>query len=89
MRLSLEGIGATLSTQDGYTVVENLIPGGAAAKSGEIEPKDKIIAVAHDEQIRNQLSLVWGVEPAVVRPTISFNLFFATTQKIFKFVFKN
>ena len=46
MRLSLEGIGATLSSQDGYTVVENLIPGGAAAKSGEIEPKDKIIAVA-------------------------------------------
>ncbi len=45
MRLSLQGIGATLSSQDGYTVVENLVPGGAAAKSGLMEPKDKIIAV--------------------------------------------
>jgi len=32
MRLSLEGIGATLSSQDGFTVVEQLVPGGAAAK---------------------------------------------------------
>lgn len=45
MRLSLEGIGATLSSQDGFTVVEQLVPGGAAAKSGLIEPQDKIIAV--------------------------------------------
>lgn len=45
MNLSLEGIGATLSSQDGYTVVEQLIPGGAASKSGEIESQDKIISV--------------------------------------------
>src|SRR5690606_15677548 len=45
MNLSLEGIGATLSSQDGYTVVEQLIAGGAAAKSGELESQDKIIAV--------------------------------------------
>ncbi len=38
MRLSLEGIGATLSSQDGFTVVEQLVPGGAAAKSSLIEP---------------------------------------------------
>ena len=44
MRLSLEGIGATLSSQDGFTVVEQLVPGGAAAKSGLIDPQDKIIA---------------------------------------------
>ncbi len=45
MGLSLEGIGATLSSQDGFTVVEALVPGGAAAKSGLIQPKDKILAV--------------------------------------------
>lgn len=45
MRLSLEGIGATLSSQDGFTVIEQLIPGGAAALSGKLQPKDKIIAV--------------------------------------------
>lgn len=45
MKLSLEGIGATLSSQDGFTVVEQLVPGGAAAKSSQVEPQDKIIAV--------------------------------------------
>ncbi len=45
MSLSLEGIGATLSWKDGFTVVENLVPGGAADKSGLIKPKDKIVAV--------------------------------------------
>lgn len=49
MRLSLEGIGATLSSQDGFTVVEQLVPGGAAAKSGLIEPQDKIIAVGQSK----------------------------------------
>ncbi|MBK9323695.1 MAG: carboxy terminal-processing peptidase [Bdellovibrionaceae bacterium] len=48
MRLSLEGIGATLSSQDGFTVVEHLVPGGAAAKSGLIDPQDKIIAVGQE-----------------------------------------
>ncbi len=49
MRLSLEGIGATLSSQDGFTVVEQLVPGGAAAKSGLIEPQDKIVAVGQNQ----------------------------------------
>lgn len=49
MELSLEGIGATLKWEDGFTVVESLVEGGAAAKSGEIEPKDKIIAVSQGE----------------------------------------
>ncbi|MDG0818018.1 S41 family peptidase [Bdellovibrio svalbardensis] len=49
MRLSLEGIGATLSSQDGFTVVEQLVPGGAAAKSGLIDPQDKIIAVGQEK----------------------------------------
>ncbi len=48
MRLSLEGIGASLSSQDGYTVIEQIIPGGGAARSGQLKPKDKIIAVAQD-----------------------------------------
>ncbi len=45
MSLSLEGIGATLSWKDGFTVVESLVPGGAADRSGRIKPKDKIVAV--------------------------------------------
>lgn len=46
MRLSLEGIGAVLSSEDGYTVVEEVMPGGGADRSKQIQPKDKILAVA-------------------------------------------
>ncbi len=46
MKLKLEGIGATLSQDDGFTTVEALVTGGAAAKSGLLEPKDKIVAVS-------------------------------------------
>ncbi len=80
MRLSLEGIGATLSSQDGYTVVENLIPGGAAAKSGEIEPKDKIISVAQgtsnkfepviDMPLRDVVKLIRGKKGTKVKLTV-------------------
>ena len=45
MQLSLEGIGASLTSEDGYTIIEELIPGGAADKLGVLKPKDKIIAV--------------------------------------------
>lgn len=45
MGLSLEGIGASLSSQDGFTVIEQLIAGGPASRSGKLRPKDKIIAV--------------------------------------------
>jgi len=45
MRLSLEGIGATLRWEDGYTVISSIIPGGAAAREGTLMPEDKIVAV--------------------------------------------
>ncbi len=48
MRLSLEGIGATLSSEDGYTKVVQLVPDGPAAKDGRLQPEDKIIAVAQE-----------------------------------------
>ena len=46
MQLSLEGIGAALTSDNGFTVIEELIPGGGAERSGLLKPKDKIIAVA-------------------------------------------
>jgi carboxyl-terminal processing protease len=45
MRLELDGIGASLRSVDGYTVVQNIIPGGAADKHGGIKPEDKIVGV--------------------------------------------
>jgi carboxyl-terminal processing protease len=43
--LELVGIGATLSQRDGYTIVQELIPGGAAARDGRLKKDDKIILV--------------------------------------------
>lgn len=49
MRLSLDGIGATLSWQNGFTVIQQLIPGGSAANSGLLKRKDKIVGVAQGD----------------------------------------
>jgi len=45
MRLSLEGIGAALRSEDGYTIVASIVPGGAADKDGRLKVGDKIIGV--------------------------------------------
>lgn len=79
MRLSLEGIGATLSSQDGFTVVEQLVPGGAAAKSGLIDPQDKIVAVGQDKgpmenvidmDLKDVVKKIRGAKGTKVRLTI-------------------
>ena len=54
MSLSLEGIGATLTPVDGFTVVDSLVKGGAAALSGKIQEKDKIIEVGQFKKGRPQ-----------------------------------
>lgn len=48
LRLSVEGIGAVLSSQDGFVTIEELVPGGSADKLNVLRPKDKIIAVAQE-----------------------------------------
>ena len=48
MELSLEGIGVALSERDGYSVVEQVIPGGAADRVGALEPQDRIVSVAEE-----------------------------------------
>lgn len=45
-RLSLEGIGASLRSEDGFTIVVSLVKGGAAEKGGLLKVNDKIVAVA-------------------------------------------
>jgi carboxyl-terminal processing protease len=53
MRLNLEGIGAALRMEDGYTIVTKVIPGGAADKTGELKPEDRIVSVGqgHDGEM--------------------------------------
>ncbi|MBX3417490.1 MAG: carboxy terminal-processing peptidase [Pirellulaceae bacterium] len=46
MRLALEGIGATLSSNDdGYTEIRRIVPNGAAFKQGDLAVGDRIVAV--------------------------------------------
>lgn len=50
MSLQLEGIGAVLQTDDEYTKVVRLVPGGPADKSRQLKPNDRLIAVAEGEK---------------------------------------
>lgn len=50
MKLQLEGIGAVLQSNDDYTTIMRLVPGGPAARSEKLEPKDRIIAVAQEDE---------------------------------------
>jgi carboxyl-terminal processing protease len=45
MRLSLEGIGAVLSSDNDYTVIQHIIPGGPADLSKQLHDEDRIIGV--------------------------------------------
>jgi carboxyl-terminal processing protease len=79
MQLSLEGIGALLSSDNGFTVIEELIPGGGAERSGLLKPKDKIIAVAQegekpvdviDMDLRDIIKMIRGKKGTQVTLTI-------------------
>lgn len=79
MSLSLEGIGATLSQEDGFTVVEALVAGGAAAKSGLVDPQDKIVAVSKkdgkmenviDMDLKDVVKMIRGPKGTKVKLTI-------------------
>jgi carboxyl-terminal processing protease len=49
MTLSLEGIGVALSSRDGYSIVERVLPGGAADREASLRTGDRIIGVAQEE----------------------------------------
>ncbi len=49
MKLSLVGIGAVLSTEDGMARIVRLIPGGPAERDGRLRPGDRIVAVAQGD----------------------------------------
>jgi carboxyl-terminal processing protease len=79
MQLSLDGIGAVLSSDNGFTVIEELIPGGGAERSGLLKPKDKIIAVAQegekpvdviDMDLRDTIKMIRGKKGTQVTLTI-------------------
>ncbi|MGH7950686.1 MAG: carboxy terminal-processing peptidase [Limisphaerales bacterium] len=80
MSLSLFGIGAQLSEDDGYCTISALVPGGPAAKSKQLKEKDRIIAVAQghkppvdvvDMELTKVVQLIRGPKGSEVRLTIS------------------
>jgi carboxyl-terminal processing protease len=69
MRLHLEGIGALLRSENGQTIVAEVLPGGPAATDGRLKPNDKIIGVAQgdgrfvdvvDMKLRDVVKLIRG-----------------------------
>ena len=78
-RLSLEGIGATLRSEEGFTIVASLVKGGAAEKNGQLKTSDKIIAVAQDRgepvdvidmSLQEVVKLIRGAQGTTVRLTV-------------------
>jgi carboxyl-terminal processing protease len=77
MRLELEGIGAQLQSVDGYTVVNKLIPGGAAEKNGNLKVEDKVVGVGQghdgemvdvvDMKLTDVVKLIRGKRGTIVR----------------------
>ncbi len=50
MRLSLDGIGAVLQTDNEYTLVRRIIAGGPADLAGELKSDDRIIGVGQENE---------------------------------------
>ncbi len=48
MKLSLDGIGAALRSEDGMTTVAQIVAGGAAERDGRLKVGDKIVAVGQE-----------------------------------------
>lgn len=48
MQLSLDGIGAALRSEDGNTMVADIVKGGAAEKDGRLKVGDKVLSVAQE-----------------------------------------
>ncbi|MDR3618930.1 MAG: carboxy terminal-processing peptidase [Paludisphaera borealis] len=66
LHLSLEGIGASLRSEDGYAVVAEVVPGMAADKDGRLQPDDKIVGILKDDN-KSEIDLVEKKLSDVVR----------------------
>jgi carboxyl-terminal processing protease len=77
MSLSLEGIGAVLQLEDGYTKVVRIVTAGPADKQGQLKPSDKISGVAQGEdgdmvnvvgwRLDEVVELIRGPKDSIVR----------------------
>ena len=65
MSHSLEGIGASLLTEDEYTKVVQIIPGGPADKSGLLHPNDRISGVGQGDDGEIVDVIGWRIDDVV------------------------
>ena len=65
MRLSLDGIGAVLQTENEYTKVVSLVPGGPADRQGQLRPNDRIIGVAQGAEGEIENVIGWRLDEVV------------------------
>lgn len=65
MSLNLEGIGATLQTENEYTKVREVVKGGPADKSKKISANDKIVAVGQGKDGEMVNILDWRIDDVV------------------------
>ena len=65
MSLSLEGIGALLSSDGLYTSISSLVPGGPAEKTEQLKPEDKIIGVGQDDDGEIVDVIGWRIDDVV------------------------
>jgi len=79
MNLRLCGVGATLESDDGYCTVKELITGGPAARSGRLQPGDRVVAVQQgrnepvdivDMPLHKAINLIRGPKGSRVRLTV-------------------
>ena len=77
LTLNYQGIGALLQERDGYALVEDVLPGGAAEKDGKLKAGDRIVSVGQGDdgemvdvvgmRLTDVVQLIRGEEGTVVR----------------------
>jgi carboxyl-terminal processing protease len=65
MSLSLEGIGAVLQSDNEYTKVVRLVPGGPASKQGQLKPADRIVSVSQEDEDKAVNVIGWRLDEVV------------------------
>ncbi|MDG2091515.1 MAG: carboxy terminal-processing peptidase [Gammaproteobacteria bacterium] len=79
MSLQLQGIGAVLTTEDEYTEVVSIVAGGPADMTGDLQPSDRITAIAQGDdefvdvigwRVDDVVQLIRGEKGTVVRLSV-------------------
>jgi carboxyl-terminal processing protease len=80
MRLSLQGIGAVLRSENEFTQIQSTVPGGPAERSGELKGGDRIVGVAQGSdgemedvigwRLQDVVDLIRGPKDSIVRLSI-------------------